>query len=140
MIPAGRYLFIVNKTTGTVVKKLAIPYTLDGKNTRIRYVAERFVNIKGTPIPLVIAVDFPNEKPGSRLAKTRYRTTVDEKTLRINEQLEPSEFSITVPAGTVVADAIKQKHYTLTAPLETLDHTDSIKRLDAMLEEARKNK
>ena len=122
--------FTISKSRGVVTKK---------RGSAVQRTADRFISKKGLPIPLVINIDYPWSKSGSLLA-TRYRVTVDEKTLRINEQLEPSEFTITVPAGTRVSDAIKNKSYTLTAPLDTLDHTDSIKRLDAMLEEARKAK
>ena len=140
MIAEGSSLFVVNKRMGTVVRRLVAPYTLDGKLGSVKYTADRFVSIKGVPIPLVVTASFPCNEPGSPLLKTLIRMSVDEKTLRINEEIPPSEFHITVEAGTEVWDGIKQKQYVLTAPLETLDHSDSIKHLDAMLEEARKAK
>lgn len=136
-IQANFFRFIVNKKTGIIVKKLIAPFTLDGEKGFVKFIPDRFVRIKGMPVPLVIEVTYPLELPESALSKTRYRTTVDEKTLRINEELEPSEFSITFKAGTQIADAIQQKTYTLSAPLNTLDHTDSVTHLDAMLKKAR---
>ena len=129
--------YVISKSRGVITKELGYRLFDGGRRGSTETVTKNFITKNGITVPLVLETSHPGAKPGDYSYKRHSRVIVDEKTLRINEELLPSEFSISARPGTRVSDGVKNKNYTLSAPFESFDIKDSVAHLDAMLKKAR---